>query len=55
MSDVAWMFVAFAAVGIGLGSYLILLSARLRRLERRREELSGGSEREADPSNAASH
>jgi len=45
MSDLAWMFVAFAAVGIGLGTYLVSLAARRRRLERRREALT-----ESDPS-----
>jgi CcmD family protein len=47
MSDIAWMFVAFAAVGIGLATYLVWLAARRRRVERRREALTenGPSER----------
>jgi CcmD family protein len=43
MSDLAWMFVAFSAVAIGLGTYLVWLGARRRRLERRREELSSSN------------
>ena len=40
MSDLTWMFIAFAAVWIGLGAYLVSLAARRRRLERRLEELA---------------
>lgn len=39
MSDLAWLFVAFLAVWVGLGVYLFSLSARQRRLESRIEEL----------------
>lgn len=39
MSDIAWLFVAFAAVWVGIGAYLVSLSARQRRLERRLQEL----------------
>ena len=35
MSDVAWLFVAFVAVWIGIGAYLMTLGARQRRLEQR--------------------
>jgi CcmD family protein len=44
MSDLTWMFIAFAAVWIGLGAYLFSLAARQRRLERRLEELAGSVE-----------
>lgn len=40
MSDVAWLFVAFAAVWVALGAYLLSISTRQRRLERRLEDLS---------------
>lgn len=33
-SDVAWLAVAFIAVWVGIGGYLLSLSARQRRLER---------------------
>lgn len=39
MSDVAWLFVAFSAVWIALGAYLLSIAARQRRLERRLDEL----------------
>lgn len=39
MSDVAWLFVAFLAVWVGLGAYLFSLSARQRKLEARLKEL----------------
>ncbi|HEX2295351.1 MAG TPA: CcmD family protein [Actinomycetota bacterium] len=40
MSDVAWLFVAFAAVWVALGAYLLSIATRQRRLERRLEELT---------------
>lgn len=40
MSDVAWLFVAFAAVWVALGGYLLSIASRQRRLERRLDELS---------------
>lgn len=42
MSDVAWLFVAFLAVWIGLGLYLFSLSTRQRDLERRLKDLEPG-------------
>ena len=41
MSDIAWLFVAFAAVWVAIGAYLLSISTRQRRLERRVEELTG--------------
>ena len=59
MSDLAWMFVAFAAVAIGLGAYLVSLAARRRNLERRRQRLGigghGGTDRDGDKNTAPSH
>lgn len=43
MSDVAWLFVAFSAVWVALGTYLVSISTRQKRLERRLEELAPGS------------
>lgn len=40
MSDVAWLFVAFAAVWLALGAYLLSIATRQRRLERRLDELT---------------
>ena len=40
MSEVAWLFVAFSAVWVALGAYLVSISTRQKRLERRLEELS---------------
>jgi CcmD family protein len=40
MSEVAWLFVAFGVVWVGIGGYLFRLGARQRRLERRIDELS---------------
>lgn len=39
MSDVAWLFVAFLAVWVGLGAYLFSLNVRQRRLEDRLKDL----------------
>lgn len=39
MSELAWLFVAFAAVWIGLGAYLVSLTIRQRRLEERLRNL----------------
>ena len=43
MSDLAWMFVAFAAVWIAIGGYLVSINARQRRLERRLEDVASRS------------
>ena len=39
MSDIAWLFVAFAAVWVAIGAYLLSITSRQRRLERRIEDL----------------
>ena len=39
MSDIAWLFVAFMAVWVGIGGYLLSIAARQRTLERRLDEL----------------
>ncbi|MDQ3956819.1 MAG: CcmD family protein [Actinomycetota bacterium] len=39
MSDVAWLFVAFTAVWVALGAYLLSISARQKKIERRLEDL----------------
>jgi CcmD family protein len=43
VSEVAWLFVAFSAVWVALGAYLVSISTRQKRLERRLEELSTGT------------
>ena len=43
MNDLAWLFVAFAAVWVAIGGYLVTIAARQRRLERSLEELSSRS------------
>jgi CcmD family protein len=40
VSDLAWLFVAFAAVWVAIGGYLVTIAARQRRLERRLDEVS---------------
>ena len=42
MSDLAWLFIAFSAVWLGLGIYLFSLGRRQRNLERRLKELEQG-------------
>jgi CcmD family protein len=44
MSDIAWLFVAFAAVWVAIGAYLLSITARQRQLERRLNDLKGPSE-----------
>ena len=39
MSDITWLFIAFGAVWIAIGSYLLSLQVRQRDLERRVEQL----------------
>ncbi|MGH2699603.1 MAG: CcmD family protein [Actinomycetota bacterium] len=45
MSTTTWMVVAFLAVGVGIGGYLLSLSARRRVLNRRLKGLEGRSRR----------
>ena len=47
MNEVAWLFVAFLAVWVGIGAYIWSLGARQRRLEQRLERLET---RPGDPS-----
>jgi CcmD family protein len=39
MSELTWMFIAFSAVWIGIGTYVLTLGIRQRKLESRLEEL----------------
>ena len=49
MSDLAWLFVAMAAVWVVVGAYLVSLALRQRRLEERLRSLTDTSEgRDAD-------
>jgi CcmD family protein len=43
VSDVAWLFIAFAAVWGLIGGYLLSIGLRQRDLERRLEELDNKS------------
>ena len=47
MSEVAWLFVAFTAVWVALGAYLVSIATRQKRLERRLEELGGNAHESA--------
>ena len=40
MTDLGWLFVALAVVWIGIGSYMLAIGARQRKLERRVDELT---------------
>lgn len=40
MSDLAWLFVAFAAVWIAIGGYLLSIARRQSRIERELDALS---------------
>ena len=40
MSDLAWLFVAFAAVWVAIGAFLLSIAARQRRLERRLDDVT---------------
>jgi CcmD family protein len=44
VNDVAWLFVAFLVVWLGIGGYALTLAARQRRLEARIEELRSHSD-----------
>ena len=39
MSELAWMFVAFSAVWVGIGIYVLSIGLRQRKLESKLEEL----------------
>ena len=39
MSELTWMFIAFSAVWIGIGAYVLTLGVRQKKLESRLEEL----------------
>ncbi len=39
MSNLAWLFVAFMAVWVAIGAYLLSIAARQRKLEQRLREL----------------
>ena len=39
MSELAWLFIAFLAVWIGLGLYLFSIGVRQKQLERRLKDL----------------
>ncbi len=39
MSDVAWLFVAFMAVWVAIGAYLLSISARQKKLDQRLRQL----------------
>ena len=41
MSTLAWLFVAFMAVWLGIGFYLVTINARQRKLEQRIADISG--------------
>ena len=43
MSDIAWLFVAFAAVWVAIGAYLLSIASRQRRLERRLDDVTDRS------------
>jgi CcmD family protein len=48
MSTLTWMFIAFAAVWVGIGGYLLSIALRQRRLEQRMDAL-GSPTRPGDP------
>lgn len=50
MSDVAWLFVAFAAVWSALGAYLFSIASRQKRLEQRLD-LARAAEHSSEPEN----
>ncbi|HVF54263.1 MAG TPA: CcmD family protein [Actinomycetota bacterium] len=49
MSDTAWLFVAFSAVWIALGVYLMSIAARQRKLETHLREVEGRKLAEEPP------
>jgi CcmD family protein len=44
MSDLTWLFIALAAVWAGIGAYLVSISVRQHRIERRLQEYSRRSD-----------
>lgn len=40
MSNLAWMFVAFMSVWVGIGAYLLSISLRQRKLEQRLQDIA---------------
>lgn len=45
MDTTGWMIVAFLAVGVGIGGYLLSIGVRRRKLTNRLRELEGQRER----------
>jgi CcmD family protein len=45
VSDLTWLFIAFLAVWIGIGAYLLSVGARQRKIDRRLRELEGRAPR----------
>jgi CcmD family protein len=39
LSDLGWLFIAMAAVWVGIGGYILSVALRQRRVERRLDEL----------------
>ncbi len=39
MSEIGWLFVAFMVVWVALGAYLVSISVRQKKVDRRLEEL----------------
>jgi CcmD family protein len=46
VSDIAWLFVAFAVVWVAIGGYLLTIGSRQRRLEARLRDLDARSGRD---------
>ena len=44
MSDVAWLFVAFMAVWVSIGAYVLSIGLRQRALERRLKQIESRGE-----------
>ena len=45
MSDIGWLFVAFLAVWVGIGAYLLSIGVRQRRLEQKLDEIDSRTAR----------
>ena len=48
MSTLTWLFIAFMAVWIGIGGYLLSIALRQRRLEQRMEAIAPRSSTSLD-------